>query len=113
MTKRIKKYIAEVDDLLKKHESSINYEDELTKHLVHISFFQHERLIHLIVTVVFALLTLGTFLYFITFPSSALFLLTGFFLILLLPYIKHYYFLENSVQYMYTQYDEMLKKLAL
>jgi len=25
------------------------------------------------------------------------------------PYIFHYYFLENSVQHMYIQHDELLK----
>lgn len=31
-------------------------------------------------------------------------------LILLVPYIMHYYVLENSVQYMYEQYDEMERR---
>ena len=55
-------------------------------HLIQVSFFQHERLIHLIVTVTFALL------------------------ILLIPYIRHYYILENEVQKMYGQYDRMMEK---
>ena len=31
-------------------------------------------------------------------------------MVLLVPYIKHYHLLENSVQYMYEQYDRMLEK---
>ena len=34
------------------------------------------------------------------------------FLVLLVPYIMHYYTLENEVQKMYTQYDEILKHLS-
>ena len=33
--------------------------------------------------------------------------LTLLFLVLLVPYIMHYYTLENEVQTMYTQYDEI------
>lgn len=112
MTKSIKRYIFTIDELLKSKESNINYENEIKNHLIHINFFQHERLIHLIVTVGFAILTIGIFLYTISFPSTPFFLLTAFFMILLIPYIKHYYLLENSVQYMYKQYDEMIQKLA-
>ena len=31
-------------------------------------------------------------------------------LVLLVPYIMHYYLLENGVQKMYRQYDEMYKR---
>jgi hypothetical protein len=30
--------------------------------------------------------------------------------VLLIPYINHYYLLENSVQRMYVQYDRMMEK---
>ena len=32
-------------------------------------------------------------------------------LVLLIPYIAHYYILENGVQKMYRQYDELIKKM--
>ena len=31
-------------------------------------------------------------------------------LVLLIPYIRHYYILENEVQKMYSQYDRMVEK---
>ena len=37
------------------------------------------------------------------------FVLAGMFTILLVPYILHYYTLENEVQKLYEQYDEILK----
>ena len=41
-----------------------------------------------------------------------LLVLTLLFLVLLVPYIMHYYTLENEAQKMYTQYDEILKHLS-
>ena len=35
------------------------------------------------------------------------------FMVLLVPYIMHYHLLENSVQYMYEQYDRMLEKAGI
>ena len=32
-------------------------------------------------------------------------------LVLLIPYVMHYYLLENSVQKMYEQYDRMMNKI--
>ena len=90
-------------------------------HLAQISFFQHERLVHLLVTILFAILTFATFflLYMqigfsvlamegLSWGLLALFMLL---LVLLIPYIMHYFLLENSVQKMYTQYDEILKRI--
>ncbi len=92
-----------------------DYEKLLETHLAQVQFFQHERLVHLIVTVLFAVLTFATFILLFLqlgrtedFPYGllALFLLL---IVLLVPYIWHYYLLENSVQKMYAQYDELLK----
>ena len=74
--------------------------------LIQIQFFQHERLVHLIVTVTFALLFMMTVgMFFIT-EMMSLLLLDGLFLVLLIPYISHYYLLENGVQKLYTVYDK-------
>lgn len=77
------------------------------EHLVQISLFQHERLVHLIVTVTFALLEMLAIL--LSVVSGELFpiLLSGALLILLIPYVRHYYILENEVQKMYGQYDAL------
>ncbi len=110
MAERIKQYLAYIDGLLAGDNKDIDYEQECKQHLVQIAFFAHERLIHLIVTVLFALMTVAVFLYTMSNPQPALFLLLFFILCLMIPYIKHYYLLENSVQRMYEQYDAMLKK---
>ncbi|MBR4514161.1 MAG: hypothetical protein IKO61_04680 [Lachnospiraceae bacterium] len=110
MKKRILAYLEYVDGLLKKDD--LDWDEEIKKHLVQISFFAHERLVHLIVTVLFALMTVGCILY-LNFTGNIviLFLVIALF-VLLIPYIMHYYLLENSVQRMYDQYDAMRNKIS-
>ena len=81
--------------------------DKLEEHLVQVGFFQHERLIHLIVTVTFALLEMLAIVLSVISDSLFTLLLPVVILILLVPYIRHYYILENEVQKRYGQYDRM------
>lgn len=82
-------------------------QDKLEEHLVQVGFFQHERLIHLIVTVTFALLEMLAIVLSVISDSLFTLVLPVVILILLVPYIRHYYILENEVQKMYVQYDRM------
>ena len=83
---------------------------------IHQAFFQHERLVHLIVTITFAILELLTVCAYVIVGaidsalSMPLLVLAIAILILLVPYIKHYYLLENEVQKMYKQYDMICEK---
>ncbi|MBO5376048.1 MAG: hypothetical protein J6A52_04275 [Bacilli bacterium] len=108
MKKSILDYVLEVENILKNKKID-NIDDVIENHLIKISFYQHERLIHLIVTVLFAILSIISFLYTINFPSIGLMILTFMFLLLLIPYIMHYYLLENNVQKLYIYYDKMKK----
>ncbi len=81
--------------------------DKLEEHLVQVGFFQHERLIHLIVTVTFALLEILAIILSVISDSLFTLLLPVVILILLISYIRHYYILENEVQKMYVQYNRM------
>lgn len=114
MRKRILEYRKYIDELLKKLESG-EAEGDIAhikaEHLVQISFFQHERLIHLIVTVLFAVLEFMAFLFVLLTPNIGTILLVFAVLALLIPYIRHYYLLENEVQKMYVQYDRLEKLL--
>lgn len=76
-------------------------------HLRQIEFFQHERLIHLIVTLMFAILTIITIVTSYITGYLAFVILTIALLSLLVPYIAHYFFLENQVQYMYDDYNRL------
>ena len=77
--------------------------------LIKIKFFQHERLIHLIVTLFCILL----FIIFIVlmFYTKLFFIPTVIAMVLIIFYIVHYFFLENSVQYLYKLYDDMYAKI--
>lgn len=76
---------------------------------VKIEFFQHERLIHLIVTMFFVLFALA----FLALGMISYIFLPIFFILLvfLVFYILHYFFLENHVQYLYKIYDQMILKM--
>jgi ABC-type bacteriocin/lantibiotic exporter with double-glycine peptidase domain len=79
--------------------------------------FQHERLVHLIITLFFVfisllLIALSATLFFVFPATSVLYLLPLFIITLTLTtlsvaYIVHYYHLENGVQNLY-QYSEKL-----
>ena len=114
MEQRILQYRKSIDEWLEQTDQSAQVSQEILRdkmeaHLNQIGFFQHERLIHLIVTVTFALLEMLAI--FLNVISDRLFslLLPVVILILLVPYIRHYYILENEVQKMYVQYDRMLR----
>ena len=113
MKKRIVGYRMYVDSLLmdKMKRSPEEWSKILEEHLTQIGFFQHERLIHLIVTVTFALMTLISMIASVTTGMPLLLILSLLFLVLLVPYIFHYYTLENEVQKMYAQYDEIRKRI--
>lgn len=109
MGKRLKKYIIFIQSLLS-DKSSIKDVEKLKKELlVQIGFWQHERLIHLMVTILFAALLMTMIVlsfFYVTVPTL---LLTLMFLVLVIPYIRHYYILENGVQQLYRFYEEIAK----
>lgn len=111
MKDRITKYLKYMDDLLEqlKSGSKENLDEIMKNHMIQIGFFMHERLIHLIVTVLFAVGTFMTVFTYLIVENVGLLLLAFMLIVLLAPYIKHYYLLENGVQKMYKQYDELLK----
>ena len=93
-----------------KNECKQDYDALMKQHLIQIDFFMHERLVHLLVTLAFAIFGFMVFLALVADFQPGLLLLFAAILVLLIPYIMHYYLLENGVQKMYRQYDEMLKR---
>lgn len=105
MKKYLKEYVETIDELLK--EDIIDIDQEIEKHLIKIAFYQHERLIHLLVTLAYAIMAIISF---IASVQTPMFVFVGIILVLfLIPYVLHYFFLENNVQYLYKQYDRMLE----
>ena len=99
MAKRIKQYLDYIEEILKRED--LDFIDEQRKHLIQIKFFMHERLIHLVVTFLFAILTVAGCMAFVIYEKISLLVLALAFMVLLV---------ENSVQKMYEQYDRMLAK---
>lgn len=109
MTKQIRAYLEFLEEFfLDEHteEELLKMREEL---LERIRFYRHERLIHLIVTMSFAVFFLLSLIIVYVSHNIAVLALSALFLILLIPYIKHYYFLENSVQKMYLYYYKVEK----
>ena len=103
----LKNYIKEIDNKI-----SINKitKSDMEEHLIKIQFFQHERLVHLLVTLAYALFTI--IFIFLTLYHPLFFIITIIVLVFLMFYVAHYFFLENNVQYLYKQYDLMKEKLS-
>ena len=82
-------------------------------HKNQIEFMQHERLVHLIVTIAFAFVMLAS--YAVTLLSSIEILILADLILTVLEvsYIIHYYRLENGVQRWYKLYNEIYKKAQL
>lgn len=116
MEKRILNYRRYMDEMLLREDA--DWEKLKAEHLTQIAFFQHERFIHLVVTVTFAILTMAAIC--MAFALMAIgaeggvgwLLVMMVFLVLLIPYVRHYYILENEVQKMYGQYDTLVSKMG-
>ena len=78
--------------------------------LTKIAFMQHERLIHFLVTMLFTFMFFASLGIFAVTEQIGFLVLLAVILCLLIPYIMHYYFLENTVQEMYRVYDKILSK---
>lgn len=101
------KYIA---DKLERCSDRREIEDIYAEHMDKIAFMQHERIVHFLVTMLFAVI-LTIFMTAMLFTQNlAILILVTIILVLLGFYIKHYYFLENTVQKMYRIYDEIIDK---
>lgn len=110
MTEYFKRYRAFIARALE--DDGTDLETLLKIHKTKIAFFQHERLIHLIVMCLFAIVTCGTIICIAVTGKITLIPLAVLLLVLLIPYIKHYYFLENQTQALYKDYDKIVQKLT-
>ena len=114
MKKYIQSYMDKVQgfmDLNMKDADIEKIREVLSEFEIKITYFQHERLIHLIVTVLFAILEVISIALILTDPSVPAIILSALFLVLVVPYVMHYYFLENSVQHMYKMRDQILETI--
>lgn len=111
MKKRIQNYMQQVDTMLAEANPSTNWERVLQDHLTQLSFYQHERLVHFLVTMLVAILMLLSVGIALIASYPYMLLASAGLFVLLCPYIMHYFFLENAVQAMYVQYDQIWKHI--
>lgn len=70
-------------------------------------WMQHDRLIHLLVTALTAVLLLFSIALFLLLGEPMVLLLVAIVFILTAFYLRHYFFLENTVQRWYLLYDAL------
>ncbi len=105
MGERLKNYIKAMEE--RAAQDTPAGKEELEEILVQIGFFQHERLIHLLVTLAFAVFAIFSMFFYLLTEQIMLLVLFFSFMVLLIPYIKHYYLLENGTQRLYELYDKI------
>ena len=115
MEKYLLKCLNEAQDFVQNRENLNKEQRELARKtmLTRISFIQQERLIHLIVTCVFAIILFISIILLKDSVELPYLLLTLLILVLLIPYIRHYYILENGVQKLYSLYESFTEKRGM
>ena len=109
MYKRLVAYALRVDGMLQRDDAA-DWDAALAEHVTQIRFFQHERLVHLLVTLAFALMTLAAAALCVVAPRWETLALLVLLAALLVPYVVHYYHLENGTQRLYEQYDRLARR---
>ncbi len=102
-----KKYDKEIKDLTLENKGRDELKKILKRHLLLISFIQHERLVHLIITVFVGTMLCIFFVATVLIKSTILAILTLILLILFTFYIFHYRYLENLTQSWYRLAEEI------
>lgn len=106
------KWLVETKEKIDKNKLDRNMIDKiLIFHEKQILFIQHERLIHLIITIITGILFLLSSVFYLFIPFKFFIIIPLIFVVVLLFYIQHYCFLENTVQKWYKIYNEIYNKL--
>jgi hypothetical protein len=103
------KYTLEHEAYIKRRlEEGCDIKELAKYHNMKIQWLQHERMIHLLVTILFAFVFMFLFGLLMFLPENWLILIPLVIVIALLgAYIFHYFKLENTVQSWYKLYDEI------
>ena len=65
----MKEYIKSIDELIASKKVN-NIDDVISEHLIKIGFYQHERLIHFLVTMLFTIISFETSVIVLTYNSK-------------------------------------------
>lgn len=101
-----------IEEILVNPPEDIDWQLVLEDHLIQTTQFQHERFMHLIVTMTFAISSMVVACFTVYLQSLVLTALLLMLLVLLIPYILYYFMLENNTQAMYPLCDGIWAKLV-
>jgi hypothetical protein len=107
MEKYLKRHEAFIRQQLASPGDGTDWQALARFHRTQIGYMQHERLIHLFVTLFFGLCALLLFLFLLLHPQAVAGVLILLVLALLVPYLVHYFRLENGVQRWYALANEI------
>lgn len=105
-TAAIKNHTAQIEQVLSSNTAT---DSDLANHLIQIKFLQYERMAHLHTLLGTLIATILTLILCTISPSVGTFVLFLLFLGLTIPYVVHYLFLENTIQYWYKLYSYFLE----
>ena len=97
-----------------KGSKSYDLPELLKLHEKRLSWLMHERLIHLIVLFITAVITLFALGVILLVPDTYPFSLVLFAIVFVLTvfYVKHYFFLENTVQHWYKLDEDISQRIV-
>lgn len=111
MTSYLKEYTQEIEKKLKDDDKKTDWHVVLDNHRVQIGFLQHERLIHLLVTLTFGVVFCLFMAVILVWQMTILMIVNFLVTIMLVGYVFHYFRLENGVQKLYYLDKEIRKRL--
>ncbi|MBN1779696.1 hypothetical protein JW948_01095 [bacterium] len=106
----MKEHDAHIRDQLTKQGSAGHWHDLKEAHQTMIRSMQHERMVHLAVTLAFGLFLLISVAILLLKPSRPVFFLMAVLLLVFIFYVMHYYFMENTIQQWYRLLNEITDK---
>ncbi|SHJ26949.1 hypothetical protein [Parasporobacterium paucivorans] len=110
------KYMKDHEEYIKNCLKSKDEQDFgalLNYHKTQIEFMQHERFVHLIITLVFAFFMIAFYVASMMIDLRGLVVIALIFSVVELFYIVHYYRLENGVQRWYRLYKEIYDAIQM
>lgn len=94
----LKKHEKDAREMLTAGGADLDWKELRRQHWVQINRMQHERLIHLLVTLFCGFFFLTILLAAMISGIAGLYAVSALFLLLAIPYLIHYFRLENGVQ---------------
>jgi hypothetical protein len=108
----IRQWCREHEEYIERHKDDADPERLLAWHQEKLRCLQHERLVHLVVTLMTVIIELFVIGLVFFLPEgnvyAAVFMLGM--LILIAVYLRHYFFLENTVQHWYRIEEELYRR---